>query len=112
MICCCDLFQESDKGGEAVLVVRPPSNYGFRVAQPLSCKAALCRHIWHTSNKANAVRTTAVPLPSGVSVCARTRVALARRMPPLFDKYGPSQERLVANADRHAETAIRRWTDH
>ena len=95
-----------------LLVVRPPSNYGFRVAQPLSCKAALCRPIvdkqgGHTSNKANAVRTTAVPLPSGVSVCARTRVALARRMPNM-----PSQERLVANADRHAEPAIRRWTDH
>ena len=39
--------------------------------------------------------------------CARTRVALARRMPNM-----PSQERLGANADNVAESAIIRLTDH
>ena len=91
----------------AELVVRQPNNCGCRATQPLACKASSRRHIGHTSSELNVVRATAGWLPPGDVVCARTRVALARRMPNM-----PSQERLGANADNAAEPVIIRLTDH
>ena len=46
----------------------------------------------------------AVALPSGEPESAHAVVAVSRRMPPLFNKYGPSKLRLVMDRLRFAES--------